>query len=793
MAPGRINPAYLQPGTMVGPYEIVDLVGSGGFGSLYRVRRDGKTYALKLGHARMADVCDEDWADREERLDREIAALKTLRHPNIVRVHSFERWPDLEGGYPYLVMDFVEGHRLYEWRSQTSPSLRRMCEVMAKVAEAVDYIHRLGHFHRDLKSENILVRRADGEPVIVDFGIARPILSHTVTRAQMTLGTISHYAPEYAAWTKSKEFFQGRQFEWKATTDLHSLGYVFYELLTGKPPFPHGESENEVLHAIAKLVPTLPSVRSNHRVPGALDTIVMKLLEKQPEARHQSGRELAQALRRALEVAGPEWDAPFDLPAGNGTEAVTPRDGHRGAPGGAPANAGAMGGVPAGGAGAGVEQGGAAFPLIGDAVEPGLHQDAPARLGGGAGFKVPSVGRAAFAGVESEKRPERADDAEKREELPFPAAIRKEAERLAQAVAKPRRSPVLVVGGGLVAGVLLLLVVLAGTHERTEPRKADLLADVEKQRASEATRASAQAPGPREIATPVAIGDALSAAAQRNEPDKGEGPGGSGAVPAPGQREQGRAAVRGGSEEVASALPAGASLPRGSGRASPTTAEAGGLRHSGRGAATDKGASRAPGGKSAEPEWLKRSKRLDVGTKVASVQKGRGVPLGAHLHARLLSNLDSRTIANAPVEALLATPFVMGDVVLLPARTLLYGQASTSAGRFTIRFTRLRLPDNAEVEFSGLALDRGDGKAGLVPGRRIEPGHDSGPGLAERVARGTANRALQDLGGGLAQDVARGAGSEVVNYPGQPESSGGTGAILLDAPVLFDVFVSAAF
>jgi hypothetical protein len=80
-----------------------------------------------------------------------------------------------------------------------------------------------------------------------------------------------------------------------------------------------------------------------------------------------------------------------------------------------------------------------------------------------------------------------------------------------------------------------------------------------------------------------------------------------------------------------------------------------------------------------------------------------------------------------------------------------------------------------------------------MPGRRIEPGHDSGPGLGERVARGTANRALQDLGGGLAQDVARGAGSEVVNYPGQPESGGSSGAILLDAPVLFDVFVSSAF
>jgi hypothetical protein len=175
------------------------------------------------------------------------------------------------------------------------------------------------------------------------------------------------------------------------------------------------------------------------------------------------------------------------------------------------------------------------------------------------------------------------------------------------------------------------------------------------------------------------------------------------------------------------------------------------------------------------------------------VKKGRGVPLGTHLRAKLLSNLDSRTIANAPVEAMLATPLVMEDAIVLPARTLIYGQASTSAGRFTIRFTRLRLPDNTEVEFSGLALDRGDGKAGLVPERRIEPGRDSGPGVGARVARGTANRALREVTGGLGQDIARGAGSEVVNDSGQPELGGGSSAILLDAPVLFDVFVALAF
>ncbi len=791
MARERINPAYLQPGTMVGPYEIIDLVGSGGFGSIYRVRRDEKTYALKLAHVRMADVCAEDRADKEERLDREIAALKTLRHPNIVRVHSFERWPDLEAGYPYLVMDFVEGHRLYDWRGQTSPSLRRMCEVMAKVAEAVDYIHRLGHFHRDLKSENILVRRADGEPVLVDFGIARPILSHTVTRAQMTLGTISHYAPEYAAWTTSKDFFQGRQFEWKATTDLHSLGYVFYELLTGKPPFPRSESENEVLHAIAKLVPTLPSVWSNHRVPGALDTIVMKLLEKQPEARYQTGRELAQALRDALDIAGPEWDAPFDVPAGDRPEAITPRDGNRGSSPGVPTRVAPKDETVASGAGD-AGQGVAALPLIGEAMAAGLHQDAPAASGGGAGFQAPTVVRPAFTGIGRAERGQRPDDVEKQGQPPIPSAIRKQAERLAEAAGRPRRSPAVLVGGGLVAAVALLLVALAMARPKAEARKADLLADVEKQRASEAARAPALPTSPREVATPVAIGDALSAATPQRDRSGPVQAGAPNAFPVAVHREKGGQDVRRDSREVAYAVPPSAGVLPNLGIAPLPPAESDWPLHEGRTKASE-GGSTSRNAKSGSPEWLKRSQRLDVGTKVASVKKGRGVPLGTHLHAKLLSNLDSRTIANAPVEAMLATPLVTDDAVVLPARTLLYGQASTSAGRFTIRFTRLRLPDNTEVEFAGLALDHGDGKAGLVPARRIEPGRDSGPGLGERVAHGTANRALREVTGGLAQDVARGAGSEVVNDPGQPEFGGSSAAILLDAPVLFDVFVSAAF
>lgn len=489
----------------------------------------------------------------------------------------------------------------------------------------------------------------------------------------------------------------------------------------------------------------------------------MKLLEKQPEARYQSGRELAQTLRDVLDAAGPEWDAPFDVPDGDRPEAITPREGNRGSRAGVPTRV-----APSEEAAvlAEVEQGEAALPLIAETMAAGGEQDGPASAGGG--FRAPAVVRPTFTGIGRAEQDQRADDRERREQPTIPTAIRKQAERLAEAAAKPRRSPFVLVGGGLVAAVALLLVTLAAAHAKPEPRKVDLLADVEKQRASEAAHASALPTAPREVATPVGIGDALSPPA---------GPAGA-TKTGPGAPQH----------EVRSQVTAG---PPNLGVAPVPPPESGWPSHDVRTPANAVPTARSAS--SGDPTWLKRSQRLDVGTKVAAVKKGRGVPLGTHLRAKLLSNLDSRTIANAPVEALLATPLVLEDAIVLPARTLIYGQASTSAGRFTIRFTRLRLPDNTEVEFSGLALDRGDGKAGLVPERRIEPGRDSGPGVGARVARGTANLALREVTGGLAQDIARGAGSEVVNDPGQPELGGGSSAILLDAPVLFDVFVAAAF
>jgi serine/threonine-protein kinase len=321
------NPGYLQPGTKIGAYEVAGLVGSGGFGFVYRVTRDSRPYALKISKWRGDDLDVEERGESEKRLDREISALMSFRHPNIVRVHGFERWPSLEDGYPYLVMDFVEGDHLNEWRKKTSPSLRLACEAVASIADALAYIHRCGVFHRDLKSENVLVRRSDGAPVIVDFGISRLREADPVTRIGYSLGTITHYAPEYAEFVSSPSFV-GLPFEWRPETDLHALGYIFYELLTGHAPFPKASramGEAQLLHIIRTHVPAAPSVRTSGAVPAPVDEIVMRLLAKKPGDRFASADVVAQAIRLLARDGGAAWDEPLQLPTEDLATTPTPR------------------------------------------------------------------------------------------------------------------------------------------------------------------------------------------------------------------------------------------------------------------------------------------------------------------------------------------------------------------------------------------------------------------------------------------------------------------------------------
>jgi eukaryotic-like serine/threonine-protein kinase len=204
----------------------------------------------------------------------------------------------------------------------------------------------------------------------------------------------------------------------------------------------------------------------------------------------------------------------------------------------------------------------------------------------------------------------------------------------------------------------------------------------------------------------------------------------------------------------------------------------------------------APSGTSAAPPaaptgWGTRG----VYAQPTAAQSGPGkfgVSIGSELSGTLLKPLDSR-IGSMPVIVRLKRAWAPRGEVLLPTGTTFYGQASTSSGRFTATFARLKLPDGTEAPVQALAYDAQDKKPGLSPSRRIQSQGAGGPNVGEAVARGAANVALGQVQGGPLADVARGAGQTVVNQQGGAQGGVAQDALLLDAPVDVTIFVSEAF
>jgi serine/threonine protein kinase/Tol biopolymer transport system component len=272
-------------GTRFGPYELLSLLGAGGMGEVYRARdpRLGRDVALKvLPRALCTDQ------DRLRRFEHEAKAAGALNHPNVVAIHDV----GIERGQPFLVTELLEGETLRERLARGPLAHRRAVEIAAQVAHGLAAAHAKGILHRDLKPENLFLTR-DGRAKILDFGIAKltqPETSDTPDASTATgvrntepgavVGTAGYMSPEQV---------QGRDVDQRS--DLFSLGAVFYEMLSGARAFA-GTSRIGTLNAILEADPReLPDA-----VPTAVQRIVRRCLEKDPEARFQSARDLAFAL-----------------------------------------------------------------------------------------------------------------------------------------------------------------------------------------------------------------------------------------------------------------------------------------------------------------------------------------------------------------------------------------------------------------------------------------------------------------------------------------------------------------
>jgi serine/threonine-protein kinase len=265
-----------------GDYELLEEIGRGGQGVVYRARQKSlnRTVALKV-------IGLGQWATKAhlKRFRLEAEAAASLNHPCIVPIYEVGE----RDGACYFSMNFVEGDQLDEVVRREPMPLRRAVELIVKLARAVHYAHEHGILHRDIKPGNVLVN-AKGEPHLTDFGLARLVETEsTVTRTMEVLGTPSFMAPEQAA---------GNNAQITNAIDVYGLGAVFYQLLTGHPPFAGGTSY-ETIKLLLDTEPRQP--RSlNRKIDRDLSTICLKCLEKDPQCRYTSALALAEDLEHWL-------------------------------------------------------------------------------------------------------------------------------------------------------------------------------------------------------------------------------------------------------------------------------------------------------------------------------------------------------------------------------------------------------------------------------------------------------------------------------------------------------------
>jgi TolB-like protein/Flp pilus assembly protein TadD len=265
-----------------GDYELLEQIGRGGQGVVFRARQKSlnRTVALKV-------ISLGQWASKAhlKRFRLEAEAAARLEHPGIVPIHEVGE----RDGQCYFSMRFIEGGQLDEVVKQTPMSIRQAVELITKVARTVHYAHEHGILHRDIKPGNILLD-AKGEPHLTDFGLARLVESESsVTHTLDVLGTPSYMAPEQAL---------GNNAQVTGATDVYGLGAVLYQLLTGQPPFAGGTTY-ETIKLLLDTEPRQPRLL-NPKIDRDLSTICLKCLEKDPKRRYSSALAAAEDLGRWL-------------------------------------------------------------------------------------------------------------------------------------------------------------------------------------------------------------------------------------------------------------------------------------------------------------------------------------------------------------------------------------------------------------------------------------------------------------------------------------------------------------
>lgn len=299
-----------EPGTRLGDYEILSVLGAGGMGQVYSARNiiSGRVEAMKI---LLPDFAAEP--ELAARFTAEIRILAGLEHPNIAQLRTAFQFENRL----VMVMEFVEGVTLEKRATESPIPLDEVFNYSSQVLAALSYAHSKGVTHRDIKPANIMIT-SHGQVKLMDFGIAKSTTDLQLTRPGTTMGSVYYMSPE-----------QVRGGTVDARSDIYSFGVTLYEMLTGRKPF-QADTAYTVLNAQLNQAPE-PPMRINSSIPPELNGIVLHAMAKAPEGRFQTAEEFRTALRN-LKEPGTAANAPKAVAAGPVLvpPAAKPARGHRG-------------------------------------------------------------------------------------------------------------------------------------------------------------------------------------------------------------------------------------------------------------------------------------------------------------------------------------------------------------------------------------------------------------------------------------------------------------------------------
>jgi serine/threonine protein kinase len=267
----------------LGKYKVLEHIGHGGMAEVYKgqhVQLD-RMVAVKVLHPFLAD--EEGFVVR---FKREARIVATLRHPNIVQVYDFDYNDELS--IYYMVMEFIDGPTLKSRLAEDNLSVEEASRIGASIADALDYAHERGMVHRDIKPANIMFI-SDAEPVLTDFGIAKMLTLSGLTASGAMVGTPAYMAPEVGMGKAGT-----------SSSDIYSLGVVLYQMVTHQLPFESESPMGMVMQHINDQPPSPSNLKAD--VPPALEAVILRAMEKQPEDRYPNAGEMANALRQAMGI-----------------------------------------------------------------------------------------------------------------------------------------------------------------------------------------------------------------------------------------------------------------------------------------------------------------------------------------------------------------------------------------------------------------------------------------------------------------------------------------------------------